>query len=103
MNKYINKEDLGGLMEDLASKALECVETLEIRTTLRMPIGHECPVLEVQVRDRKTWDIIVEEDYGIAGICDRYDVMAQTIVRAQHLRKEAAQEAEVEPEANEEE
>ena len=102
MEKYINKEDLGGIMEYIASQALACIDTLEVRTAVRKSY-YDLAILEVVVRDRKTWDTIVDKEYGIIdAVCDCYDIVDQTIKLAQQIKAhEAAAQAEAEAEAKE--
>lgn len=102
MEKYINKEDLGGIMEYIASQALACIDTLEVRTAVRKSY-YDLAILEVVVRDRKTWNTIVDEEYGIIDtVCDCYDIVSQTIKLAQQIKaQEAAAQAEAEAEAKE--
>ena len=109
MEKYINKEDLGGIMEYIASQALACIDTLEVRTAVRKSY-YDLAILEVVVRDRKTWDTIVDKEYGIIdAVCDCYDIVDQTIKLAQQIKAheaaaqaEAAKEQEVESNNEEE-
>jgi hypothetical protein len=104
---YIQKSDLGEILEALTERALKHSESIEVDMTVRQFCNEE--VLEVNVRAKGRFESIASRSYVIIDdIKDSYDVgddtVSEALARLDQKAKDAAEaaaKAEAEAKANE--
>ena len=91
---YIQKSDLGEILEELTGRALKHSESLEVNMTVRQFCNEE--ILEVNVRAKGGFESLASRTYVIIDdVKDSYDVGDDTVSEAfARLEQKAKDEAE---------
>lgn len=81
--KFIQKCNLGEIMEALAERALDHTGESEIEVSITFNEWRGEDVFAVRIRSRKTFDTIAQQEYVIIdNEADEFDVMEDTITAA---------------------